>query len=210
MAVEVVRELQKRMGNTSSITLVPWARGYLELQTLPNVVLFSTARTAEREAQFHWIGPIDERRYFLYIRADSQIVLNTLEDCRKLRAIGVYKDDVRDLYLTGKGFTNLERTIDNIQNVKKLMTGRIDAFAFSSMGLDELVQASGCKATKLKPAFPLFNVQLYIAMSRATPDETVQRWSMAFQALKKDKSFQRIFRKYYLHAPLPGPAVKTF
>jgi polar amino acid transport system substrate-binding protein len=210
MAVEVVREIQKRTGNTDPISVVPWARGYLELQTLPNVVLFSTARTAERNAQFHWIGPIDERRYSLYVKEDSKITLSKLEDAKKLRAIGVYKDDVRDLYLTGKGFRNLDRTIDNIQNVKKLMAGRIEAFAYASTGLDEIARSAGFKAGDLKEALPLFNVQLFITISKSTPASTVEQWSRAFQAMRKDKRFERIFRKYYPHGPLPGPAITTF
>ena len=210
LSVEIVKELQKRTGNTDRIKVVPWARGYIELQTLPNVVLFATARTAERNPLFHWVGPTDEKRYSLFVKADSTLVLKTLEDARKLGAIGVYKDDVRDLYLTSKGFQNLERTIDNISNVKKLISGRIDAFAFATTGVSELAQSSGYKVEDLKEALPIFKVQLYIALSKGTPNATVQAWDKAFRAMKRDQTFAHLFKQYYPNQPLPGPAITRF
>ena len=210
LAVEIVKEIQKRTGNTDRIKVVPWARGYLELQTLPNVVLFATARTPERNALFKWIGPTDEKRYSLFVKSDSNLVLKTLDDARKLSAIGVYKDDVRDLYLTGQGFKNLDRTIDNISNVKKLMAGRIDAFAFATTGVAELAQTAGYNGGDLKEALPFLKVQLYIAISQATPEATFKAWDKAFKDMKKDKTFEGIYRRYYPHQPLPGPAITTF
>jgi polar amino acid transport system substrate-binding protein len=210
MAVELVREIQRRVGSTEPIEVVPWARGYLELQTAPNVVLFSTARTGERNPMFKWVGPIDERRYVLYARADSTIQLQSLDDARKLGGIGVYKDDVRDLWLTGKGFRNLDRTIDNVNNVKKLMSGRIDAFPYSTVGIEELANSAGYKAADMKEVLPLFNVQLYIAMSKGIPDTTVRAWSDALTKMKRDKSFERIFKRYYPDQRMPGKAITKF
>jgi len=210
LSVEVVKELQRRTGNTDRIKVVPWARGYLELQTLPNVVLFATARTAERDPLFRWIGPTDEKRYALFVKADSPILLKTLEDAKKLGAIGVYKDDVRDLFLTGRGFKNLERTIDNIANVKKLMSGRIDAFAFATTGVSELAESAGYKVEDLKEALPILKVQLYITFSRGTPEPTVKAWDKAFKEMKKDKTFERIYHLYYPQQPLPGPPITRF
>jgi len=210
LTVEVVKEIQRRVGSTDRIKVVPWARGYLELQTLPNIMLFATARTAERNSLFRWVGPLDEKRYSLFVTADSPIELKSLEDAKKLGAIGVYKDDVRDLFLTGKGFRNLERTIDNIANVKKLMSGRIDAFAFATTGVAELAESAGFKGQDLKEVLPILKVQLYIAFSKDTPDATVRTWDRAFKELKKDKTFERIYRQYYPQQPLPGPAITRF
>jgi len=210
MAVEVVREIQRRVGGSEPIAVVPWARGYLELQTLPNVVLFSTARTAERNPMFKWVGPIDERRYVLYARADSTLKLRSLDEAKKLSAIGVYKDDVRDLWLTGKGFKNLDRTIDNVNNVKKLMSGRIEAFPYSTVGIEELAHSAGYKAADMKEILPLFNVQLYIAMSKDMPDTTVRAWSDALAKMKRDKTFERIFKRYFPDQRLPGKAITKF
>ena len=59
-AVEVVREIQRRVGNTDYIQEVPWARGHITLQNKPNTILFSVARAAERNPLFQWVGPIGD------------------------------------------------------------------------------------------------------------------------------------------------------
>ncbi len=210
LAVEVVQEIQKRVGNTEPIQLVPWARGYAELESLPNVVLFATARTEQRNALFKWVGPFDETSFSLFVRTDSKIILKSLEDAKKLGTIGVYKNDVRDLWLTKAGFTNLERTVDNVANVKKLMSGRVDAFASATVSLDELAKSAGYKAEDMKEALTFLKVQQFIAFSMKTPDATVKAWSRAFESMKRDRTFERIFRKYYPKGPLPGPAITTF
>jgi polar amino acid transport system substrate-binding protein len=210
LAVEIVKEIQKRIGSTEPIQLVPWARGYLDLETLPNIVLFATARTAERDPLFNWVGPFDETVFSLYVKADSKTRLDNLEDARRLKTIGVYKNDVRDLYLTKAGFTNLERTIDNIANVKKLMSGRIDAFASASVSIEELTRSAGYQAGDVREALIFMRVQQFIAISKGTPDSTVKAWLQAFKAMKKDRTFEHLFRHYYPNRPLPGPTITSF
>ena len=56
--VELVREIQKRVGNQDEIKMVPWARGYEMIQKYPDVVLFQMSRSAEREKMFNWVGPV--------------------------------------------------------------------------------------------------------------------------------------------------------
>ena len=43
LTVEVVQEIQKRVGNTDPIQMLPWARGLKYLNEEPNTVLFSSA-----------------------------------------------------------------------------------------------------------------------------------------------------------------------
>ena len=51
-SMEVVREMLRRMNQDDIIQILTWARGYNLALTQPNVVLFSTARTPERENLF--------------------------------------------------------------------------------------------------------------------------------------------------------------
>ena len=70
-SIEIVNEIQRRVGNKNDIQLVPWARGLANLNTEPNSMLFTMARTAERNQQYQWIGPIAETTYGFYVKADS-------------------------------------------------------------------------------------------------------------------------------------------
>ncbi len=210
LAVEVVQEIQKRVGSKDPIKVVPWARGYQELLAKPGVALFSTARTAERNSLFQWVGPLVEVSFCFYVKADSKVTLKSLEEAKMLGAIGVYRDDARDLFLTKAGFANLERTIDNVANAKKLMAGRIDAFAAASLSVEDVMEAAGYKGADVREAMPFLKSQYFIAFSKETNPETVHAWNDALEAMKKDRTFERIYRTYYPRQPLPGPAITKF
>jgi len=210
MSVEIVTELQKRLGSHDPIQLVPWARGYDAVQKLPGTMLFSMSRTAERDPLFHWIGPVLETSYAFYARADSRIVLKDLEEARKLKRIGVYNYDVRETFLTRAGFTNLDRAANNIQNFKKLMAGRVDIYASSPISIEDEAKSAGYHASDVKHVLTFMQVQLYIVLSKGTPEGVVKAWSEAFSSQRKDGTFARLHRKYYPLRPLPGKAVTEF
>lgn len=208
--VALVREIQKRVGNSDEINMVPWARGYEMIKQGPDVVLFMMARTAQRNDLFHWVGPVLEFTFGFYARSDSKLTLASLEDARKVKSIGVYFNDVRDQMLTRAGFENLDRVRSNLLNVKKLMAGRIDLYVASSIsyGIDAI--EAGFKPTDLKPILSFQTIQTYIAMSKDISPDVVQAWNEALGAMRDDGSFERLLKRYYPSGKLPGPAITTF
>ncbi len=157
--IEIVREIQKRVGNTDEIHMVPWARGLGHLNTEPNSLLFSMARTAERDSQYQWIGPITEATYGFYVKADSTLKIANLEDAKGVGLIGVYRDDVRDQFLTKHGFTNLDRANSNMSSFKKLMLGRNVMYVDSPMGVRSLAESAGYKLTDVKVIYNFLKIQ---------------------------------------------------
>ena len=204
LTVEVVQEIQKRLGNTDPIQMLPWARGLKYLNKEPNTVLFSMARTAERNDLYQWVGPISETVMGLYAKTDSSIQIKTLDDAKKVQAIGVYRDDLRDQYLTKAGFTNLDRTTEGVQSYKKLMLGRVDLFASSAN------EVADNQYVNVKLVFTLLKAQLFIAVNRETDSAIVARWNDALEAMKQDGTFKAIFHKYFPGRDLPGPAITSF
>lgn len=204
--VELVREIQKRTGNADPIQVVPWIRGYNEVLAKPNVLLFSVVRSKERDPLFQWVGPAAESAFSFYVRADSKVVIRHLKDAKKLRLIGVYKEDIRDQFLTRSGFTNLDRSIDMETMVKKLMAGRIDALVGAAEGIPQIAESAGYQAGDIKAVFSFMKVQTYLAFSKGTPSNVVRTWQRSLNAMRQDGTFEAIFRKYYRTGPLPGPA----
>lgn len=210
MSVEVVREIQRRVGNGDPIVVVPWIRGLYAVTHEPNVVLFSMARTKDRDPLYRWIGPVAESIFGLYVRADSDIRIASLEEAKKLHGIGVYRGDVRDDFLTKAGFSNLERTGDNVSNFKKLMTGRIDAHASSSNDIKGNAERAGYRLEDVRLELEFLKSQIYVAMSLGTPERIAADWNRALAAMRADGTFQRIFRKYYPDRPLPSAEFSGF
>ncbi|MES2046812.1 MAG: transporter substrate-binding domain-containing protein [Pseudomonadota bacterium] len=208
--IEIVQEIQKRVGNTDEIHMVPWARGLGHLNTESNSLLFTMARTAERDAQFQWIGPIIETTYGFYVKAGSALVINSLEDAKRVGLIGVYRDDVRDQFLTRQGFTNLDRANSNVSSFRKLMLGRNAMYVDSPMGVKSLAEKAGYQLADVRVVYNFFKIQLYIAASKNMDSTIVAKWNAALENMKKDTVFMRIHKKYFPDLALPGPAITKF
>jgi polar amino acid transport system substrate-binding protein len=203
--VEIVREIQRRTGNTDPIQMVPWARGYDAALSQPDVLLFTMSRTTPRERLFQWVGPVHETVFGFWGRADSPLKISSLDDAKRVRAIGVYTQDVRDQYLTDQGFSNLERVYDNATVLKKLLAGQIDLYVTSRSEEAAQARAAGAKADEVKEILPFLRVQTYLAFSLGTPAQTVKAWASALEDMKRDGTFERIYHKFLPQVPLPGP-----
>lgn len=208
LTIDIVQEIQKRVDNHDTIQVVPWARGLDKIDHNPNTLLFSMARTPERENSYQWIGPIMANIYGLYAKADSTLQVHNIEQAKNINLIGVYRNDIRDQTLTRLGFTNLDRASSNISSFKKLMMGRIEAYADSRLGVESLAVTSGFKASDVKLIFELFKSELYIAVSKSTSPALVEKWNQALEEMKRDKTFARIQQKY-LPPETPHKALKS-
>lgn len=195
-ATEVVREMMRRMGQVETIQVMPWARGYQLLRTRPDVVLFSTIRSAEREHQFSWVGPLYKITNAFFARKGSDVRLSSIEDAKKVGAIATYHDDVREQALESLGFTNLDSANSFTSNLKKLLSGRVDLWLTDTIGVYVTAKKLGVPADAVKMVFPFDDYSVYIAMSRQMPVETVRRWQNTLDGMKKDGSFFRISRKW--------------
>lgn len=205
LVVEIVEEIQKRLGNTDKIEIYPWARAYQIASNEENVILFSMARTKERRNLFYWVGPVIDNSWVLIARQDSILNIASLEDAKKIPSIGVYRNDSRDNYLSELGFQNLSRSTSSELGYKMLMAKRISAYAAIDISLDEALLAVGSNINEVKILYKLKTVQVFITISKATPLLTVNKWKTTFQELINDGTYENIFKKYFPNRLLPGP-----
>lgn len=209
--IDLVTEIQTRVGNEDNIiSIIPWARAYDMIQNQPKVVLFLMARNKQRNDKFQWVGPVLEFTFGLYGKSESKLEINSIADARKIRSIGVYKDDVRDKLLTSMGFKNLERVNYNLQNVKMLMNDRIDLYAASSISFWVDAEEAGYKPSDVKLVYAFHSVQAYIAMSADVPQHTVNQWNNALNDMIAEGVYSKILKQYYPTASPPNPAITTF
>ncbi|MBF0377293.1 MAG: ABC transporter substrate-binding protein [Desulfamplus sp.] len=198
---EFVLAMQKKMGDTTPIEMVPWARGYHFATTQPNVAIFSTTFTEERRNLFKWVGPVSESIWVLYAKAGSGIKIKTLEDAKKFKSIGTYKDDVREQFLKEKGFTNLDSARDDKLNLKKLIANRIDLWASSLDRTPFIAQELGVPMNSIEPVLTMLEKGLFIAFSKDTPDKIVNKWAKAYDDLRSDGTMEAIYKKWDIPVP---------
>ena len=204
-STEVVREIMQRLNLSTGIQVMTWARAYQLALSQPNVVLFSTARTEEREDLFHWVGPIYKVRFGFYARKGSNLVLTCLNDAKKVGAIATYKDDVREQLLKSMGFTNLDSSKSPTSNLKKLLAGRVDLWLYSNLGVPSVAGQIGINPNEVELVLPFKDVNAYIAVSRGTAQAVVDKWLTALDDMKRDGTFGKINRQW-----LPAESIPRF
>lgn len=197
---DIVREIQKRVGNSSEIKIYPWKRAYVTALKEPGIVLFTASRNPDREDKFHWITPVTARRSVLWGKAGSPLKISTLEDARRVKSIGVMRSGNREKYLQLRGFTNLEPVTEEGQNLKKLIAGRVDLIFLSPIEAATLAVINGISFSEIEPRFTVYSNDSYIMMSKnGTSAETVRMWKDAAQQIKDDGTFKKIGEKWVKH-----------
>ncbi len=205
LGVDMVRELQRRLGHEGDIQVVPWARGYKAALKQPNVALFSTARSTERERLFKWVGPLMDISHTFYKRRGSPIELDSVDDARSVDRIATYRDDIREQYLKERGFTNLDSSPKQISGARKLLEGRVDLWFDSNLSAPQVVEQLGHDPAELEPVLAVHSNSLYIAISNETDDTVVARWQRTLEAMAQDGTFRRIHNRWLPQQPLPEP-----
>ncbi|MBM7623908.1 substrate-binding periplasmic protein [Sporohalobacter salinus] len=195
-SVEIVREIQKRVGSNSKIKLYPWTRGYNMALNKANVALFSTTRTKKRENKFKWVGPIAEMKSVFFAKKGSNIEINSLQDAKQVNTIGTLMGDATEQTLEKKGFTNYSGVSKNSLNLKKLLAGRIDLWYTRAINAKEFCKKAGVDFDKLEPVYTVKSPELYIAFNKNTPDTIINKWEKAYEELRKEGFIKKVLKKY--------------
>jgi len=195
MAVEIVREILKRLGEDADIEIVPWARGYRIALSRPNIALFSTTRLPQREKLFKWVGPLYIQQWGFYAKKGSGLKLNSFDEAKKVKRIGVYLNDAKGQFLKKNGFVNLITTKKNISNIKHLINGDIDLWVSSDFNMPYLARQAGVDPDQLELVLPFRSVKNYIAFSNRTPDSVIAAWQKTFDTIKADGTYARLANK---------------
>lgn len=197
-SVEIVKEIQRRIGSTEPIMVYPWARAYKIALDEENIVLFGMTQTKQRQELFKWVGPLAVKRDILVAKKGTNFKISSLEDAKKVKRIGTLRDDTREQLLKSKGFKNLESVSDEQKNAQKLALGRIDLWAYKKPGLHTVCRLAGVDPDELEEVYHLRQIEVSIAFSKKTPDMVVARWKQAYEAMKKDGTIQHIQDKWDL------------
>ena len=193
IAVDIVREVFKRAGITYSLTLrFPWERIYKLALEKPGYGVFVMARLPDREKLFKWVGPIGPDDWIMLAKADSKLSLETLEDARKYR-IGAYKGDAIAETLAKQGLKPIVVLRDQ-DNARKLVNGQIDLWATGDPAGRYLARQEGVSG--LKTVLRFNSAELYLALNKDVPDETVAKLQAALNELRQEGIVDDIMARY--------------
>ena len=193
IATDIVREIFKRADITYSLTLrFPWERIYKLALEKPGYGVFVMARLPDREKLFKWVGPIGPDDWIMLAKADSKITLETLNDARKYK-IGAYKGDAIAETLAKQGLNPIVVLRDQ-DNAKKLVNGQIDLWATGDPAGRYLARQEGVNG--LKTVLRFNSAELYLALNKDVPDETVAKLQAALDQMRKEGRVDEIMAQY--------------
>lgn len=195
VASEIVEKTLAKAGVTDyHMALYPWARAYDMARLEPNVLIYPIIRSAERESLFKWVGELDHVTPMFYkLRERRDIVVKSLQDAKNY-SVGVVRDDSRQEYLEGKGFNKMVVSSNNLDNLRKLLSGQVALVPLPEREAREQCADLHIAFEDLESVYTIDELSkgLYVALSLKTPDETVKRITAAFAQLKEDGTLAKV------------------
>jgi polar amino acid transport system substrate-binding protein len=184
-ATILVKKVLIRAEIPFDIQVLPWARAYKTALHERNVLIYSIARTEQREPLFHWIGKVYQLHYALYgsktLTLDPSLPLTALNQYR----IGVVRNSAIHQYLVSHGVTNLALVSSGPQNLQKLLAGRVDIIPANVDSFKDsclLLELDCQNITVLRP-LPDAAKELYFALSKNTSQILVDKIKQAYQQI---------------------------
>ncbi len=173
-----------------------WANAWQIATTKPNVMLFAMTRTPQRLKQFTMLGPVAIGMTDLYALEDSSVKIETLEDAKKVKYIGVYLSAVEDQILSREGFSNLIRYTTPRKAALSLLNRKTELWCNANLTAHSILKKVSPSHAKIKRVLTIGENRLYLAFSKGTDRHEILRWYRALIAVKRSGEFKDIYNKW--------------
>lgn len=190
IATDLFLDICKEAGvdiGRDDVAIWPWARSYDEVKSHADVVLFSTARTPQREDLFQWVGPIINLRCTLVAKKRLHMKVDDIRKSVLEYRIGTVRESAPEQVLLKRGVSSkdLHRVHDMKLNIRKLEDGRIDALLFNEPAILHTIEEMGFDPTQYEVVYTLMQLPLYYAVSKKTDPALVQKLQNALEVLRQ-------------------------
>lgn len=197
VSTRIVEATLKQAGLTSRIEMYPWARAFYIATSSPNVLIYNMARTAAREKEFHWIGPVANYRLGLVrLTERTDLTPNHIKDLGSA-VIAVQRDDFSYLWLKQQGMKvgkELQLSADILESWRLLLKGKVDYVIDDETALrlmeKQLAQPEG--VTRFVLAIAQLEQKTYLAASKDTDPELVLKLQQAHLEVQKTQLYQDV------------------
>lgn len=195
-SVEVVKHIHQSLHQRlPSIHVRPWAHAFKLVKSHNNKVLFTTARTPDREGQFKWVGPLFNTKRHLYATQSSlpQLVRQTPVTSIK---ISVTRHSAEYSLLKSLGFKRLDLQMYAKGHPKRVSRGRSDAWVANELSFKHRIHHTQLELKDFTNIYPLGNEALYIAFSKNIPQSTIEQWQETLNHIKATGLFDTLTNRH--------------
>lgn len=195
-AVDLVQSILVEAGIKTDILSAPWQRILIESAMKQDVLVFSLARTVEREDLFHWITPITQNAYSVFSKRGSNTDISSLNELPASSRIAVLKGDFRQEIIKKAGYWAVPKNSWK-SAVLALESGRADYLFFSDGGMDIVCDDLGDKCNSITKLFTYQKATTYLAVSKkGTTPELVEKLIEASIAFKQSSQYKHLTERW--------------
>jgi polar amino acid transport system substrate-binding protein len=196
---EMVAELVRRTGVTSTIEFVPWRRALFLTSSRPRSAVFPLTRSPEREAQYRWLAPLYHEN-FVFLSLKKNPNFNSASPERnKGRRIGALRGSLMIGYLHQLGYPNVVEAASVEEGMRFLRRGIVDALCNDREILRSLLGGNIHSDFAVSPT--LRAATTWLGGSLDFSDAEAQRFEQAMKGMIEDGTYGRILKKYQLGQP---------
>ncbi len=209
-STEIVKEVLKQANMRGAIHVAVWEGAYQKALLEKNVLIYSMARTKEREDLFYWIGELAPTKVRLWKLTDrSDIQVNSIEQVPQYR-LGVLSEGAGEIYIRSHPILSKVKRIHyryTDQLFPLLLNNRIDLMAGVDMAIYAQLQKHGMQASEIQPVFSLLDkgLKLYLALSKPSSNEVYVKLKRAYQRVSDSGFIEKTRQRHFGNEGLTDP-----
>jgi len=191
ISVELLGIIFNRLGvdkSAADIEVMDWPEAYRKTLNEENNVLFTMAKTPEREDLFRWAGPIMSNKNVLFAKKNSNIEIDSADDLKNYR-IGAVKDTASFSLLKEAGYPEEKITAaDSPESALDMLDSRdIDLWATGGIAGAYYFKEKSGKPENYETVYEFEPYEFYYAFNRETPDKIVEAFQRTLENVIADR-----------------------
>jgi polar amino acid transport system substrate-binding protein len=205
IAVELVREVFKRMEQPYTIEILPWGRAIREVETGRYDGIFTIYKTPQRLTFLDYVDEvlIDQSIALFTLRKNNIHFDGRLNSLAPYR-IGVmhkvsYGAEIDKAIRTGV-FESVVTTDTGRRSFELLLAGRVEVVIINKLGALEIIKQLGIEELVAEVPSYRYEIPSFIAFSMAKAlDKTRLEVEQTLREIKKDGTYDKILQEYLKH-----------
>nr|WP_028672323.1 ABC transporter substrate-binding protein [Saccharospirillum impatiens] len=174
-----VRQMLNQIDVDYRIQLRSWPISYRRASQREDYGIFPIEQNEALSEIFEFVGPLAEYQWVVYVRPNSTLTIESVDDLKDLR-VGGYQNSTLSRYLTEQGVDIEELPYDAL-NLKKLTLGYIDAWVTYNVNAESIARQAGYPTPQ--PAWIVKSVDVYLGINKASSADMLTAIDQVGQAL---------------------------
>lgn len=207
---EIISQVLEQEKLAFKIESINWARAQQIVQTTPNTALLAAGRSAAREEQYAWVGPlVSSTSYLFKLSAREDVVVNSLADLELYRIAltrrGVMVPTFKSLGLSEPD--NLTLVADAQDTYRMLVQQRVDLILGSDLTTPYNLRKLGYDLAAIEPVIPIDYKGMgnHLALHKSYSPKNIVRLNARVKSMWESGEVDKIIDRYRLQ---PKPTRK--